>query len=88
VIEQLDIKIDLTSSTITSVLINKIATYRFIDYMYTILNKDDVFGVNSPIAKVFYEKVKQQEEARKTLNIEMPITAIKLGATMDGKELT
>lgn len=87
-IEQLDIKIDLTSSTISSILINKIATYRFIDYMYTILNKDDVFGVNSPIAKVFYETVKQQEQARKVLNMEMPITAIKIGETMDGKELT
>lgn len=87
-IEQLDVKIDLTSSTISSILINKIATYRFIDYMYTILNKDDVFGVNSPIAKVFYETVKQQEQARKVLNMEMPITAIKIGETMDGKELT
>ncbi|CAF3812228.1 unnamed protein product [Rotaria sordida] len=88
VIEQLDIKIDLTSSLITSILINKISTYRFIDYMYTILNKDDVFGLNSLIAKIFYETVKKQEEARKILNIEMPITTIKLNPTMDGKELT
>ncbi|CAF4567980.1 unnamed protein product, partial [Rotaria sp. Silwood1] len=88
VIEQLDIKIDLTLTTITSILINKIATYRFIDYMYTILNKDDVFGLNSLIAKNFYETVKKQEEARKLLNIEMPITLIKIGSTMDGKELT
>jgi len=88
VIEQLDIKLDLTSSTITSILINKISAYRFIDYMYTILNKDDVFGLNSSIAKVFYEIVKKQEEARKFLNIEMPITTIKIGSTIDGKELT
>ncbi|CAF4915020.1 unnamed protein product, partial [Rotaria sp. Silwood1] len=88
IIEQLDIKIDLTLTTITSILINKIATYRFIDYMYTILNKDDVFGLNSLIAKNFYETVKKQEEARKLLNIEMPITLIKIGSTMDGKELT
>ncbi|CAF4662273.1 unnamed protein product, partial [Rotaria sp. Silwood2] len=89
VIEQLDIKIDLTlTTTITSILINKICTYRFIDYMYTILNKDDVFGLNSSIAKIFYETVKKQEEARKLLNVEMPITAIKIGSTMDGKELT
>ncbi|CAF1392236.1 unnamed protein product [Adineta steineri] len=89
VIDQLDIKLDLTlSSSITSVLINKIATYRFIDYMYTILNKDDVFGLNSSIAKTFYETVKKQEEARKILNVEMPITTIKIGSTMDGKELT
>ncbi|CAF5152672.1 unnamed protein product, partial [Rotaria sp. Silwood1] len=88
IIEQLDIKIDLTLTTITSILINKIATYRFIDYMYTILNKDDVFGLNSLIAKIFYETVKKQEEARKLLNIEMPITLIKIGSTMDGKELT
>jgi hypothetical protein len=88
VIDQLDIKLDLTSPTITSILINKICTYRFIDYMYTILNKDDVFGLNSSITKIFYETVKKQEEARKVLNVEMPITMIKIGATMDGKELT
>jgi hypothetical protein len=56
--------------------------------MYTILNKDDVFGLNSSITKIFYETVKKQEEARKVLNVEMPITMIKIGATMDGKELT
>jgi len=84
-LEQLDTKIDVTS---TSNLINKISTYRFIDYMYTILSKDDVFGLNSSIAKIFYETVKNQEQARKILNIELPITAIKLGETMDGKELT
>ncbi|CAF4800474.1 unnamed protein product, partial [Rotaria sp. Silwood2] len=37
VIEQFDIKTDLTSTTITSILINKICTYRLIDYMYRIL---------------------------------------------------
>jgi len=88
ILDQFDIKIDLTSTIITSILINKISTYRFIDYMYTILNKDEVFGLNSSIAKIFYETVKNQEEARKILNVEMPITAIKIGLTMDGKELT
>jgi DNA-dependent protein kinase catalytic subunit len=88
VIDQLDIKLDLTSSSITSILINKICTYRFIDYMYTILNKEDVFGLNSPIAKTFYETAKKQEDARKILNIEIPITTIKIGSSMDGKELT
>ena len=88
VLEQLDIKIDLLNNNLIGILINKIATYRFIDYMYTILNKDDVFGSNSIISKVFYEKVKNQEEARKILNIELPITVIKLGQVMDGKELT
>ncbi|CAF5142953.1 unnamed protein product, partial [Rotaria sp. Silwood1] len=75
------------STTITSILINKISTYRFIDYMYTILNTDDVFGLNSSIAKIFYETVKKQE-ARKILNVEMPITSMKIGSIMDGKELT
>jgi hypothetical protein len=56
--------------------------------MYTILNKDDVFGLNSLITKNFYETIKNQEESRKLLNIEMPITIIKIGQTMDGKELT
>jgi hypothetical protein len=88
VIDQLDIKIDLTSSIIVSILINKVCTYRLVDYMYTILNKEDVFGVNSSIAKQFFEVVKSQEEARKILNVEMPITSIKIGSTMDGKELT
>ena len=88
VIEQLDIKLDLISTIITSILINKICAYRFIDYMYTILNKDDVFGVNSDIARIFYDTAKKQEEARKILNIEMPVTSIKIGPTMDGKELT
>ncbi|UJR22353.1 hypothetical protein I4U23_025415 [Adineta vaga] len=91
VIDQLDIKLDLTASSsasLTSILINKICTYRFIDYMYTILNKDDVFGMNSSIVKNFYEAVKRQDEARKLLNLEMPITTIKIASTMDGKELT
>jgi DNA-dependent protein kinase catalytic subunit len=88
VLDQLDIKIDLISINLTSILINKISTYHFIDYMYTILNKDEVFGLNSSISKIFYDTVKNQEEARKILNIEMPITTIKIGQTMDGKELT
>ena len=88
ILDQLDTKLDLTSPTIVSILINQIATYRFINYMYTILNKDEVFGMNSIIAKVFYETVQSQEERRKYLNAEIPITTIKIGATMDGKELT
>ena len=88
ILDQLDIKIDFTSTSLTSILINKISAYRFIDYMYTILSKDEVFGLNSFIANVFYETAKNQEEARKVLQIDMPITAVKLGATMDGKELT
>ena len=87
-LDQLDIKIDVTAVNINSILIQKISSYRFIDYMYTILNKDDVFGVNSSIAKVFYETVKNQEEARRVLSIDMPITAVKIGEVMDGKELT
>ena len=85
VIEQWDTKLDLTSPTINTTLMNRIATYRLLDYMYTILNKDDVFGSNSSIARVFYETAKQQEEARKVLNLDIPI---KLGPTIDGKELT
>jgi hypothetical protein len=88
ILEQLDIKIDLLSTSIISILINKISAYHFIDYMYTILNKDDVFGLNSSIAKVFYDTVKNQEEARKILHVDMPITAVKIGEIMDGKELT
>jgi DNA-dependent protein kinase catalytic subunit len=88
VIDELDMKLDLTSQTLTSILINKVCTYRLIDHMYTILNKEDVFGINSPIAKVFFEYVKKQEEARKILNVEIPITAIKIGEIFDGKELT
>jgi DNA-dependent protein kinase catalytic subunit len=87
-LDQLDIKIDLTSTLMTSILINKISTYHFIDYMYTILNKEEVFGLNSSIAKVFYDTAKNQEEARKVLHVDMPITAVKIGETMDGKELT
>lgn len=88
VIDELDTKFDLTSPLFVSQLINKVCTYRLIDHMYTILNKDDIFGLNSPIAKVFYDHIKKQEEARKILNVETPLTAIKLGATFDGKELT
>ena len=88
VLDQLDTKLDPQSTTITSILINKIATYRLIDYMYTILNKDDVFGLNSSIAQMFYQKAKTQEQARRVLNMEMPITAVKLGPATDGKELT
>ncbi|CAF1189299.1 unnamed protein product, partial [Adineta ricciae] len=87
-IDQLDIKLDVTSSSITSILINRVCAYRFLDYMYTILNKDDVFGMSSSIATTFYEVVKRQEDARKVLNMEMPITTIKIAPTMDGKELT
>ncbi|CAF1236923.1 unnamed protein product [Rotaria sordida] len=88
VIDELDAKLDLTSQTLISMLINKVCTYRLVDHMYTILNKDDIFGINSSIAKVFYEHLKKQEEARKFLNVEIPITAIKFGQTFDGKELT
>lgn len=88
VIDELDSKIDVTSQTLISVLINKVCTYRLIDHMYTILNKEDIFGVNSSIARVFYEHIKKQDEARKLLNVELPASAIKLGATFDGKELT
>ena len=45
--------------------------------------------MNSSIAKVFYQTAKNQEEARKIFNAEIPVTVIQLGATMmDGKELT
>ena len=88
VIDELDAKLDLTSSSLISVLINKVCTYRLIDHMYTILNKDDVFGMPSPIAKAFFDTVKRQEEARRILNVDAPSTAIKIGAAMDGKELT
>jgi hypothetical protein len=88
VIDELDIKLDLTSQILTSILINKVCTYRLIDHMYTILNKDDVFGLNSSIAKVFYEYVKKQDEARKILNVEISTTGIKIGEIFDGKELT
>ncbi|CAF1316968.1 unnamed protein product [Adineta steineri] len=88
VIDELDIKLDLTSQTLTSILINKVCTYRLIDHMYTILNKDDVFGGNSSIARVFYDYVKKQEEARKILNVEIPMTAVKITDKFDGKELT
>jgi hypothetical protein len=53
--------------------------------MYTILNKDDVFGLNSLIAKIFYDTVKNQEQTRKILHVDMPV---KIGEIMDGKELT
>ncbi|CAF0848203.1 unnamed protein product, partial [Adineta ricciae] len=88
VIDELDVKLDLTSATLTSVLINKVCTYRLIDHMYTILNKDDVFGMSSSIARAFYDHVKKQEEARKFLNVETPLAAIKIGEHFDGKELT
>jgi DNA-dependent protein kinase catalytic subunit len=88
VIDELEIKLDLTSQTLTSILINKVCTFRLIDHMYTILNKDDVFGMNSPIAKVFFEHVRKQEEARKILNVAIPTTVIKIGQAFDGKELT
>ncbi|CAF1385748.1 unnamed protein product [Adineta steineri] len=55
---KINTELDLTSSLITSVLINKISTYRLIDYMYTTLNKHDVFGLNSSIKNTFYEIVK------------------------------
>ncbi|CAF3651048.1 unnamed protein product [Rotaria socialis] len=88
VIDELDVKIDLSSQALISILINKVCTYRLIDHMYTILNKDDIFGLNSLIAKTFYEHIKKQEEARKILNVELPISAIKVGPIFDGKELT
>jgi len=89
VIDELDIKLDLTSQTLISILINKVCTYRLIDHMYTILNKEDVFGLNSLIAKVFYEYVKKQDEARKFLNVQNSTTTIiKIGEIFDGKELT
>ncbi|CAF5154228.1 unnamed protein product, partial [Rotaria sp. Silwood1] len=44
VIDELDVKLDLTSQTLISTLINKVCTYRLTDHMYTILNKDDIFG--------------------------------------------
>jgi hypothetical protein len=47
ILDQLDIKLDLTSTNLTSILINKVCTYRFIDYMYTILNKEEVFWMVS-----------------------------------------
>ena len=88
VIDELDVKLDLTSPTLASILINKVCTYRLIDYMYTILNKEDVFGLNSSIAKIFYNHIKKQDEARKILNVEIPNTVIKVGQAFDGKELT
>ncbi|CAF3573435.1 unnamed protein product [Adineta steineri] len=50
-INQFNTELDLTPLFITSSLINKSSTYRLIDYMYTILNKNDVFGLNSSIKK-------------------------------------
>ena len=88
VLDELDVKLDLSSQLLISILINKVCTYRLIDHMYTILNKEDVFGMSSSIAKVFYEYIKKQEEARKILNVEIPNNAIKLGENFDGKELT
>ena len=88
VIDELDVKLDLNSATLTSILINKVCTYRLIDHMYTILNKDDVFGMGSPIARMFYDTVKKHEEARKILNVEMSSSMIRVAPTMDGKELT
>ncbi|CAF0853365.1 unnamed protein product [Rotaria sordida] len=76
IIDELDAKLDLTSQTLISILINKVSTYH------------DIFGINSSIAKVFYEHIKKQDEARKFLNVEIPITAIQIGQTFDGKELT
>ena len=88
VIDELNVKLDLNSATLTSVLINQVCTYRLIDHMYTILNKEDVFGMNSSIARMFFDQVRKQEEARKILNVEMPLSAIKIGEIFDGKELT
>ena len=88
VIDEFDVKLDLSSSTLTSILINKVCAFRLIDYMYTILNKDDVFGLNSSIARIFYETIKKQEEARKILNVDPTQSTIKVGTTSDGKELT
>ena len=56
--------------------------------MYTILNKDDVFGSNSSIARNFYETIRKQDEARKILHVETTSSMIKVGTTFDGKELT
>ncbi|CAF1368723.1 unnamed protein product [Rotaria sordida] len=39
VIDELDAKLDLTSQTLMSMLINKVCTYRLLNHMYTILNK-------------------------------------------------
>jgi hypothetical protein len=87
-IDELDVKLDLTSATLLSILINKISTYRLIDHMYTILNKDDVFGMSSSIARIFYDTVRKQNEAREILRVETPLTAVRVGANIDGKELT
>ncbi|CAF1318276.1 unnamed protein product [Rotaria sordida] len=56
---------------------------------YTILNKDDIFSLNSSITKKFHEHVKkpEDEEAKKNLNIEMPITTIKIGSIIDEKPI-
>ena len=88
VIDELEVKLDFHSQLFISILINKICTYRLIDYMYTILNKDDVFGVHSSIGRIFYDYLKKQEEARKILNVDMPVNTIKIGEQFDGKELT
>ncbi|CAF1382145.1 unnamed protein product [Rotaria sordida] len=63
VIDELDIKLDLTSQTLISILINKVCTYRLINHIY-------IYNI------------------KKILNVEIPITAIKIGQTYDDKELT
>lgn len=88
VVDEFDAKIDLQSNNLVSILINKVCAYRLIDYMYTILSKDDLFGLNSPIARVFYETIQKQDEARKILNVNPTSSTIKIGPIMDGKELT
>jgi hypothetical protein len=83
VLEHIDCSFDIQSTTINNQLVNRIASYRLVDYMYTILTKDDVFGMNSSIARAFYQAVTSK---RRTCQSDTSMA--KVTSTIDGKELT